>query len=339
MKPYDLLQALRRQPWALMPERLTELAALVGRAVAGEITTEKLAQMLARPDAKRSQQGVIAVLPIYGFMAKRDSWWGSIGTATMLTALQAAAADGAVEGIILDIDSPGGAVYGTPELADAVYQARQAKPVWAVANSLAASAAYWVGSQASKFFAAPSGDVGSIGVWMAHVDVSKMLENVGWNVTLISAGKYKVEGNPYEPLSDEAQAALQATVDETYGQFVDAVARGRGVSAKDVRSGMGEGRVVTARQALEMAMIDQIATFEEVVSLMQREIGGAAAGRGRAAEAGAVPEPHAAGAAAADDHTDVEAADSASDGSDDESRNPQDERERLALEVDLLKLK
>ena len=181
-----------------------------------------------------------------------------------------ALADETVSQILLDIDSPGGSVYGVGELAAEIYAARSAKPIVAVSNSLAASAAYWIGSAASEFYVTPGGEVGSIGVWQAHEDWSKALDEAGVKTTLISAGKFKVEGNPYEPLSQEARDFMQLRTDEYYSAFTKAVAKGRGVGIDAVRSGMGQGRVLGADAALAENMVDGIATFDEVVKKMQR---------------------------------------------------------------------
>lgn len=140
----------------------------------------------------------------------------------------------------------------------------------AIANHLAASAAYWIGSAADELVVTPSGEVGAIGVFAAHEDISKSLEMEGIAISLISAGKYKTEGNPYEPLSDEARAAIQAEVDGYYDMFVKAVARNRGVKPADVRGGFGEGRVVRAQQAVSLGMADRIATLDETIERLQR---------------------------------------------------------------------
>lgn len=302
MIQHNFVRAVAREPWALLPEYLAELTTAAARLIAGEMSESDLEALLARPGAQQSpKQGYIAVIPVQGILYKRGFW--NPGTDEIAAAVKAATADPSIQGIILNIDSPGGSVYGTSELGDAVFAARQAKPTWAVANALAASAAYWVGSQADRFYATTSGDVGSIGVWMAHADLSKALADVGITVTLISAGKYKTEGNPFQPLSDEAKAAFQASVAESYDQFLAAVARGRGVTVDQVRTGMGEGRVVSAARGIELGMIDGVATLDQAIAAMQAEIGGAATGRGRAAEVGDEPEPHATGVAAADETT------------------------------------
>jgi signal peptide peptidase SppA len=156
-------------------------------------------------------------------------------------------------------------------LSDAILSARAQKPVVAIANSLAASAAYWIGSQAGEFYVTAGGEVGSIGVWQAHQDYSKAMDEAGVKTTLISAGKFKVEGNPYAPLDEEAQGFMQSRVDDYYAAFTKAVAKGRGVPITQVRDGMGQGRVLGADAALAQNMVDGIASFDQVLSKMHKD--------------------------------------------------------------------
>jgi HK97 family phage major capsid protein len=123
-----------------------------------------------------------------------------------------------------------------------------------------------LGAAAHEFVVIPSGEVGSIGVFAMHIDVSKALEEFGITVTLVSAGKHKTEGNPFEALSEEARSAIQASVDDYYGMFTRAVAKYRGVSTKEVREGMGEGRVMTAQKAQAAGLVDRVATLETVLA-------------------------------------------------------------------------
>ncbi|NBS98856.1 MAG: S49 family peptidase, partial [Betaproteobacteria bacterium] len=185
-------------------------------------------------------------------------------------ALRQLLADDTVGQILIDIDSPGGSVYGVAELADEIQSARAQKPVVAIANSLAASAAYWIGCAASEFYVTPGGEVGSIGVWQAHQDYSKALDEAGVKTTLISAGKFKVEGNPYAPLDEDAQAFMQTRVDEYYTAFTRSVAKGRGVPIAQVRDAMGQGRVLGADSALAQGMVDGVASFDEVLRKMRK---------------------------------------------------------------------
>lgn len=273
-------------PWALMPERLNAVTAVMARwsqhvpvstDVLAGIDADRAIREARRQAATAVSSGGIAVLPLYGVVTQRGnmvddvSGPGSVSTQQFASALRHALADDTVSQILIDIDSPGGSVYGVSELADEITSARAQKPVVAIANSLAASAAYWIGCAASEFYVSPSGEVGSIGVWQAHFDHSQALATEGVKPTLISAGKYKVEGNPYAPLDAEAQGFMQSRVDDYYASFTKAVARGRGVPIAQVRDGMGEGRVLGADAAMAQNMVDGVVTFDDVVRKMRRD--------------------------------------------------------------------
>lgn len=276
-------------PWALMPERLQAMTGILTRWSAGEAASEKTmfqinADRVIRDTRKQMAASTsgssIAVLPLYGVITQRAnmvddiSGPGCTSTEQFCTALRQLLADSSVGQILIDIDSPGGSVYGVSELANEIIQAREQKPVIAIANSLAASAAYWIGCSASEFYVTPGGEVGSIGVWQAHFDYSKAFEEDGVKPTLISAGKFKVEGNPYVPLDEQAQAFMQSRVDDYYNAFVQAVSVGRGASIQDVQTGMGEGRILGAQAALAQNMVDGIVTFDEVLAKMQANVRG-----------------------------------------------------------------
>jgi signal peptide peptidase SppA len=284
-----LLSEFLTTPWALMPERLQAMAGVLTRWSAGEpptdeamfqIQSERVLRDTRKQMAAANAGSGIAVLPLYGVVTQRGnmvddiSGPGSTSTQQFTSALRQVLADDTVGQILIDIDSPGGSVYGVAELASEIVKARAQKPVVAVANSLSASAAYWIGCSASEFFVTPGGEVGSIGVWQAHFDYSKALEEEGVKTTLVSAGKFKVEGNPYVPLDPEAQAFMQSRVDDYYNAFIHAVAVGRGVSVDDVRNGMGEGRVLGADAALAQRMVDGIASFDDVLARMQAKVTG-----------------------------------------------------------------
>jgi signal peptide peptidase SppA len=282
-----LLSEFLTTPWALMPERLQAMSGILTRWSAGEppsdetlfqVNTDRVLRDTRKQMAAASTGTGIAVLPLYGVVTQRGnmvddiSGPGSTSTQQFTSVLRQMLADDTVGQILIDIDSPGGSVYGVAELASEIVKARAQKPVIAVANSLAASAAYWIGCSASEFYVTPGGEVGSIGVWQAHFDYSKALEEEGVKPTLISAGKFKVEGNPYVPLDEQAQAFMQSRVDDYYNAFIEAVALGRSVSTSDVRSGMGEGRVLGADAALAAGMVDGIATFDDVLAKMQASV-------------------------------------------------------------------
>ncbi|WP_051334355.1 S49 family peptidase [Bradyrhizobium sp. Ai1a-2] len=170
--------------------------------------------------------------------------------------------DPTVDTIVLDINTPGGHVTGTQEAADAVFKAAKKKTVVGIINPLCASAGYWIGSQCTRLVAVPSADIGSIGVFMCHYDCSAMLADFGLKPTFIYAGEYKTEGNSMEPLSDEARAFYQSEVDQTYDDFLTAVARGRGVSKDVVLQKFGKGRCYGAPMAKRLGMVDEVATIK-----------------------------------------------------------------------------
>jgi capsid assembly protease len=221
---------------------------------------------MTRPGPK---SGRVARIPIVGTISRRDSMWSSMfGGASverLTQQMREVAADDSISTVLLDIDSPGGTIDGVPELAAEVRRLRESKHVIAMANSMAASAAYWVASQADEIVAAPEALVGSIGVFIEHDDWSAAMEGAGIKTTYIKAGKYKTDGNPFEPLSDDARTHLQGLVDDAYDLFVADVAKGRGTSAATVRSGYGEGRVLMAKEAKAAGMIDRIAGYQETI--------------------------------------------------------------------------
>ena len=288
MKTELLIAEFLSTPWALMPERLNAVSAVMARwsshapattEVLAGIDTDKVTREARRQSATSVSGGGIAVLPLYGVITQRGnmiedvSGPGSVSTQKFAAALRQALADESVSQILIDIDSPGGSVYGVAELADEIVAARAQKPIIAIANSLAASAAYWIGCSASEFYVTPGGEVGSIGVWQAHFDYSQALAAEGVTPTLISAGTYKVEGNPYAPLDPEAQAFMQSRVDDYFLTFSKAVAKGRGVPIAQVRNGMGQGRVLGADAALEQNLVDGIVTLDEAIRKMLANVG------------------------------------------------------------------
>lgn len=227
----------------------------------------------------------VSVIPLYGMITPFGSllsmlFGGGGGLDMFRGQLDAAVNDPAVQHIVLEVDSPGGLVDMVPETAEAVRQARTVKPITAVANTDACSAAYWIASQANDLVMTPSGQVGSVGVYQMHRDLSGALEQAGIKTTLISAGRYKVESHPSQPLSSDALKAKQNTVDDIYGWFVSDVAQGRGVSETAVRNGFGEGRALLATEAQKEGLVDRVAPFEQVVQGLKASVAGTGNGNG-----------------------------------------------------------
>jgi len=267
-------------PFALMPTYLSVVGAILSRWRDGhDADRDDFANLQARSGSRSASRSGpnaagIQVIPMHGVLSQRGDildailGGGSVSTQAVSQALRAALADDSVAGVILDIDSPGGSVYHIGELSDEVYRARSVKPIFAIADALAGSAAYWIGASATQFYSTPSGEVGSIGVFALHSDLSAAFEREGIKTTLIAAGKYKTEGNAFEPLGAEARNAVQGRIDEYYGAFTRAVARGRNTTVDAVRNGMGQGRIVGAPKAAAQNMIDGVATFDQTVAAL-----------------------------------------------------------------------
>lgn len=284
---HRILRALREHPWALLPSAFEILVEIVERRIEGrepDAEEKRAAIEAARRQAPPvASPGAIAVLPVYGLLSHRAYLMQEVsatGTSAemLLQAFSAMVADPRVTGIVLDIDSPGGSVFGTEELCDAIFAARGTKPIVAVANALAGSGAYWIASQADELVVTPSGQVGSIGVYTYHDDVSAFFEREGVKRTLVSAGRNKVEGHPYAPLSEEARGQLQKEVDRYYDRFVRSVARGRRVALK-VAGGeqFGEGRMFGAEEAVERGMADRVETLQQVLDRLAKRAATASA--------------------------------------------------------------
>jgi signal peptide peptidase SppA len=309
MKTYSrVARAVLSRPWAIQRDSVqwAAIVEVLGHRLAGNpFTEEEIEERLAarrRPEnmaavrvaqrATEREGRYVAILPVHGVLMPRVDMMSELSGGTSVAQLSAAfgelVADESVEAIVLDVDSPGGLVDGIPEFAAQIREARDRKTIVAVADTMAASAAYWVASQATEVSVTPSGEVGSIGVFSAHEDASKFYEDLGVKTTLIRAGKYKAEANEFEPLSEEAQAHIQSIVDDYYGMFVSAVAKGRGIKASDVRNGYGEGRVLTASMAKAEGMVDRIETLGEAVDRVSRAAGGRKRSRSAVERAGGV---------------------------------------------------
>ena len=218
----------------------------------------------------------IAVIPVEGTLVHRfghlDPYSGMTGYDGIQAKVDAALADPNVRGILMDIDSPGGEVSGCFDLTDYIYQARQAKPIWALADELACSAAFSIASACSRIIAPRTARIGSVGVLTAHVDQSQMLKKAGLDVTLIFAGDHKVDGNPYEPLPASVRDEIQAEIDQLYGMFVRTVARNRGMSEQAVRD--TQARVYSTGEAEGVGFADETMAARDVLAAFDEHLRG-----------------------------------------------------------------
>jgi len=212
--------------------------------------------------------GDTAVIRLVGTMQKGQSKFGGTSTIQARRALREAAADKSIANIMLAIDSPGGQVAGTAELADEVKAISARKPIAAYLEDLGASAAYWVASQAQRVTANRTAEVGSIGVLAVLEDQTGRAERAGIKVHVVSTGPYKGMGIPGATVLPEHLSEVQSRVDALAQHFFEAVRIGRKLSQAQLEA-VTDGRVYSASQATALRLIDGVETFDAAVAALQ----------------------------------------------------------------------
>lgn len=264
MKLLELLTSA----WAIEPAKLIEMQAIYATHMRGEkIDIAAIEARMGRPLASEQQKysiqdGGVAVLPIEGVLAPKANLLmqisGGASTQMLTTQVQSAMADSRVKSIILAIDSPGGSVFGTPELAAVIREAAAIKPIVAVTDATMASAAYWIGSAANAIYiTGPTVNVGSIGVVARH-----SYEPSAGQVTEVTAGRYKRAVSGDKPLDKQGLAYMQSQVDHLYEVFVGVVADNRKASIEQVLEHMADGRVFIGQQAIDRGLVDGFSTVD-----------------------------------------------------------------------------
>jgi len=217
-------------------------------------------QVDAKRDACADVGSGVAVLSVGGTLVHRasslDAMSGLTSYAQLSSAFNAMLGNSQIAHIVLDVNSPGGSVNGAFDFADEIFSARGRKPITAIVDESAYSAAYAIASAADEIVVPRTGGVGSIGVVAAHLDRSEANERQGIKVNYVYAGARKIDGNPNAPLSDEAHAELKAEVDRIYGLFVETVARNRGLSVDAVRG--TEAGVFRGPAAIDHRLADRV---------------------------------------------------------------------------------
>lgn len=269
MKPKThktLSRFLRDNVWACLPDAIYDLAQSLDRdpeaAYPGAAATN--------PDDRESDitiMGDTAYVSIVGVLLPRANWiqryFGAVSSLELASGIRSLRNNPDVRRIVLEIDSPGGVASGIPELAAEIIRARDSKEVLTQATGTIASAAYWVGTAASKVYATAGTQVGSIGVYRIHQDIAKQADEIGIGLEMIRAGEYKALDNPFERLSEKGRADSQRGVDQLYNLFVQSVAQNRGVSVETVAKTFGGGRVFLAQEANQRGMIDGVGLIED----------------------------------------------------------------------------
>lgn len=261
--------------WSLSPIHYCELLAIArGMDLAAHI--EQPPEPIRAAVEKTSGPGgkSIALVKLTGLLMKSQSSMGGTSTIQARRDIRQAAANPDVAGILLAIDSPGGTVAGTADLADDVKAAGKSKPVWAHADDLIASAAYWVGSQASRLTAnSATALVGSIGTIQTIYDTSAMAEKNGVKPLVFATGPFKGLGTPGTKVTDEQIAHVQGLVDQVQQHFDAAVQKGRGLSAKELAAAK-HGGVMTAKAALDARLIDAIQPLGKTIAEFSKHLSG-----------------------------------------------------------------
>ena len=273
MNKFAMLQSVS-DVWALALDKCGSLAT-TSETFVGTLEELHMARMGKPPRAK----GAIAYLSLSGTLTQKGSFWGGTSMEAFGRAFDAAVANDKVGAILIEVDSGGGDARGTAELSDKIFAARGTKDIIAVANADAHSAAFWVASAADQLHVTPSGEVGSVGVWTMHANESKYLENMGVEITLVHAGKHKVDGHPFGPLPEEVRNDMQSAVDEINGNFHAALARNFGITRKEVKDNFGDGKSFFAPEAKKRGMVHGIGSFESVLDTMSGRKDSRSAGR------------------------------------------------------------
>jgi capsid assembly protease len=290
MKIIDMLSTT----WAIIPEHLTNITTIINAHIRGPKLDlagieAKLQALEVTPAQKPSAVGV-RIIPIVGVISKRPSaferiFFDGVSSEQVKADFLEAVNDPTVNIIILYIDSPGGTVDGTTELANAIYEQRGKKPIIAYSDGMIASAAYTIGSAADKIYiSSESVMAGSVGVVAVHADYSEQNKMIGVNVTEIFAGKYKRIASMEKPLSEEGQAYIQAQVDYHFSNMVNTISRNRGISVEDALSKFANGKIFIGQQAIDAGLVDGISSSPLEIENTSSVSGGAVASESKSCE-------------------------------------------------------
>ncbi|MDF3837145.1 S49 family peptidase [Cupriavidus basilensis] len=240
-------------------------------------------QMASAADRRRSviAETGLDIIPVSGILVSRSAHVNPCETMTsyesLRTAVHGAVADPAVEHIVLDIDTNGGSATGAFELADDIHAAAQAKPITAIVNYSAFSGGYLIAAAASEVIVSRTSGVGSIGVIAKHLDVSQRDAQQGVKVTSVFAGDHKNDLTPHEPISEQSLQFLTEMVQNNYTQFVDAIARYRGVTTQVVRD--TQAGLFFGQQGIDAGLADRLEAPQAAVNRIAAEIHAARAER------------------------------------------------------------
>jgi signal peptide peptidase SppA len=261
---YPLIAAkVTREPWALRPEVFSAILDALNGRIAQLTTAPRQPIAIAYiEDADDDDDGPemhslgsVAVIPVHGILGKHlsalEMECGGCSIDALSALLTAADLDPDCHTIVLAFNSPGGTVTGIPELSAKILDIADRKPVVAFTDNQCCSAALWLASACTAFYTTESALVGSVGVYTLVLDESAALEKEGVKVEAMSAGKFKLAGAPFKPLTAEERALFQARVDDLNAQFHAAVTRARSIADADL-----QGQTFTGTEAVTRGFCD-----------------------------------------------------------------------------------
>jgi signal peptide peptidase SppA len=230
--------------------------------------------MDTRPSRSYQVANGIAVLPVSGTLVSKtralQPYSGMTGYNGIIARLQQAISDPGVDGILLDMDTPGGMVSGAFDCADIIARMRDIKPIWALANDMNCSAGQLIACSASRRLVTQTARTGSIGVMMAHSNYGAALKTNGVEVTLIYSGDHKVDGNPYEKLPEDVRADFQARIDATRQMFAEKVSAYTGMSVQDVLN--TEAAVFSGQESVDNGLADELVNNTDALGVMREAL-------------------------------------------------------------------
>ncbi len=221
-------------------------------------------------------KSTVAVINVTGAIAASSDEAGLLGggegAETTITQLREATEDSSVGAIVVRLNTPGGSAAASQEIYDQMLRSRAKKPVIASMADVAASGGYYIAAGADTIYANPATVTGSIGVIFTGADLSGLLKKIGVQLEVVKSGKFKDIGSPNRPLTPAERALIQNLIDETYNQFVAAVAKGRKMPAAKVRS-LADGRIYSGQQAARLGLVDKLGGLHDAIAEAGRRAG------------------------------------------------------------------
>lgn len=286
-KPHKLeriADAVTSEPWAILPAKLEAICDFFDQRLEGNfLSDDEIRAAVGEQDEEEDPNVTtvegVRIINIRGTITPKatllSKFSGGASCDAIAHQVQKAVADDQVKAILLRIDSPGGSVHGTSEVARQVFEARDKKPIHAwVDHGYCASGAYWIATACSRVYATEGSEVGSIGVLMIHREMVKAAENAGVKYTVLRSVENKAIGQSVETLDNEKRAVMMARIEDWHGKFTEAVARHRGTTEARVSSEFGRGKTFLASEATDLGMIDGVKSFSQVFESLRATSGG-----------------------------------------------------------------